>query len=85
MVKELEPESATREPCARCGEETAIGSIFFSDRMEIPGDGQPDMFLCSQCYATIRSSRKTAQMTDAEFDTFVRNASAVDVAWMRSW
>ena len=85
MVDQPAPTSPIQEPCVSCGEETAVGSIFFSDRLAVPGDGNSDAFLCGLCYARIRSSHKTSQMTDAEFDAFIRNASAVDIAWMRSW
>jgi hypothetical protein len=43
------------EPCLACGEETAIGSVFFSDRHagELPDGSRA--FLCSECLAKARS------------------------------
>ena len=44
------------EPCLSCGEETAVGSVFFSDRSaaKLP-DGTPG-FLCSECVRRIRAA-----------------------------
>jgi len=81
MVKQADAASSTQEPCVSCGEETAAGSVFFSDRLEIPRDGQPDGFLCSACNARIRAAHKPQQWTDADVATFVRNASAADITW----
>jgi hypothetical protein len=69
------------EPCASCGEETAVGSVFFSDRMRIPGGGQPDAFLCGSCRARIRASHKPVRLTANDVDAFTRNASAAATAW----
>ena len=50
------------EPCLSCGEETAIGSIFFSDRHENEGpDGR--VYLCSECVARIRMAGHSENLT----------------------
>jgi hypothetical protein len=50
------------EPCLSCGEETAIGSIFFSDRHENEGpDGR--VYLCSECVARIRMAGHSEDLT----------------------
>ena len=46
--------SAKEEPCVSCGEETAIGSVFFSDRREgVLPDGTRG-YLCSDCVRELR-------------------------------
>ncbi len=73
--------TSAREPCVGCGEETAVGSVFFSDRFAVPGkDGAPS-YLCSICDARVRSSRKGRRLTDEEVANAVRNGSAAAIAW----
>ena len=52
------------EPCVGCGEETAIGSVFFSDRHVIGGPDEPRAFLCSACVARIRAAGHHGVLTD---------------------
>jgi hypothetical protein len=53
----IDPELANphAEPCLICGEETAVGSVFYSDRSDarLP-DGTPG-YLCSECVRNLRS------------------------------
>jgi hypothetical protein len=44
------------EPCLACGEETAVGSVFFSDRHVVDGADGTRAYLCSTCVARIRSA-----------------------------
>ena len=44
------------EPCVGCGEETAIGSVFFSDRKVVEDPDGRRAYLCSLCVARIRSA-----------------------------
>ena len=44
------------EPCLGCGEETAIGGVFFSDRKVIEDPDGTRSYLCSSCVARIRSA-----------------------------
>ena len=61
--------------------ETAVGSVFFSDRLAIPRPGLPDVYLCALCDAQIRASHKPAQMTAEDVASFTRNASAASITW----
>jgi hypothetical protein len=55
-----------QEPCVGCGEETAIGSIFFSDRREgKTPDGRP-AFLCSECQNRAPAEAHPVDMSDPE-------------------
>ena len=38
-----------QEPCLMCGEETAVGSVFFSDRHAAQRPDGTRGFLCSEC------------------------------------
>jgi hypothetical protein len=82
MVKRSEPASSAQEPCASCGEGTAVGSVFFSDRLTLRRQGHPDAFLCGLCNARIRSSYRKPQLTAEELDALTRNASALDLVWL---
>ncbi|HJX67850.1 MAG TPA: hypothetical protein VJ258_03890 [Candidatus Limnocylindrales bacterium] len=44
------------EPCRSCGEETAVGSIFFSDRHTVEQPDGTRSYLCSICVARLRGS-----------------------------
>jgi len=69
------------EPCLNCGEETAVGSVFFSERSTIDlGDGRL-AFLCSLCDSGIRASRKGEPLTDEEVRNLVKNGTAVALGW----
>lgn len=75
------PAASGQESCASCGEETVVGSVFFSDRLAIPRPGLPDVFLCALCDARIRASHKPARMTAEDVASFTRNASAAAITW----
>jgi hypothetical protein len=55
MIVEPDVVNPHEEPCLTCGEETAVGSVFYSDRnrAQLP-DGTPG-FLCSECVKRIRA------------------------------
>jgi hypothetical protein len=76
------PAVSAREPCARCGEETAVGSVFFSDRLQIRRQDRPDAFLCRLCNAQIRASHKPVRWRDEDVAAFTRNASAAAINWL---
>ena len=76
------PASRTKEPCLACGEETAVGSVFFSDRLAVPRDGRATEFLCSLCSARVRtSSRSGRRLSDEEIRRSVENGTAAALAW----
>jgi len=79
--RHVAPAASVLEPCASCGEETAVGSVFFSDRLKIPQGERADAFLCGPCYARIRASQKRQGWTDADVAAFTRNASAAAITW----
>jgi hypothetical protein len=70
-----------KEPCAGCGEETAAGSVFYSDRHEIPMEGGESSFLCTLCDARVRSSRRGKPLTDDEVRNLVGNGSLAGSTW----
>jgi hypothetical protein len=66
MIIDLSEINPHEEPCLCCGEETAIGSIFFSDRHEgTSSDGQR-FFVCSECRKPVRKEVKSVDMSDPE-------------------
>jgi len=69
------------EPCSGCGEETATGSVFFSDRHAIEQADGRRAYLCALCDSRIRSSRKGRQLTDHEVRSIVENGSAIALGW----
>jgi hypothetical protein len=44
------------EPCIGCGEDTAVGSVFFSDRKVVEDPDGRRAYVCSLCVARIRSA-----------------------------
>ena len=56
MIIDPGESSPHEEPCVKCGEETAIGSVFFSDlhAAQLP-DGTRG-YLCSECVKRLRAS-----------------------------
>ena len=70
-----------KEPCVVCGVETAIGSVFYSDRHRIgEGRGEPT-YLCAECLARIRSVRPRQRLTEKQVRDFVMNGSMAAIAW----
>jgi len=62
-----------REPCASCGEETAIGSTFYAERHTITHADGTRSFLCELCESRIRSSHHTGHMSDDQLRSYVEN------------
>jgi len=75
------PSSAAQEPCVSCGEETAAGSIFFSDRHTVELADSRRSYLCSLCDARIRASKRGTRLTDDEVRQLVQNGNAIATAW----
>jgi hypothetical protein len=76
-------ESSAAQPCAVCGEETAVGSVFFSDRHTIEHTDGRRTWLCTLCNSRIRSSRRRRPLTDDEVRTLVESGSLLNQAWWR--
>ena len=79
--RNVAPATSVQQPCASCGEETAVGSVFFSDRLKISRDGLPDAFLCALCVVKVRASNKGQRMTEEDVAALTRNASAAAITW----
>lgn len=63
------------EACACCGEETAIGSGFYSDRRQINRkDGSP-AFICTLCDQRFAASRSGRRMSDEELRGAIETGS----------
>lgn len=72
------------EPCAVCGEETAVGSMFFSDRHAVEKTDGTRAYLCGPCNARVRSAgkgKKGKPLTDEELRSLVENGSLAAIAW----
>jgi hypothetical protein len=76
--------SHVKEPCLRCGEETAAGSVRYSDRLAARDPHGGDGFLCGLCLADLRGTRRGRQLTDEEVQSLARTGSLLDQAWFRN-
>ncbi len=70
------------EPCLVCGEETAIGSVFYSDRWIVSRADGSTAHLCSLCGARVGSSANGRRLTDDQLRTLVANGSVAAVTWV---
>jgi hypothetical protein len=68
----LAPSNAD-EPCLGCGEETAPGSVFYSDRREMNRDDGVRVFLCSDCQGAAHRARKGAPLSEEYLHTIANN------------
>jgi hypothetical protein len=73
--------SSANEPCLACREETAVGSVFYSDRHAIAHTDGRRSYLCTLCDARIRSSKRGRRLTDEEVRNIVENGSMAAIAW----
>ena len=78
------PASTAEEPCAGCGEETAVGSIFFSDRRSTSPDAGPRVFLCSECQAKAHHARMGKPLTDDDIRTIANNGMMIGAGFLTS-
>jgi hypothetical protein len=69
------PVWSAMEPCAACGDETAAGSAFFSDRLTIVRPDSGSGFLCSACDASARAANKPWRPSGDEVEKLARNGS----------
>jgi hypothetical protein len=69
------------EPCVGCGEETASGTIFYSDRHQVERTDGTHSFLCSLCDSRIRAADDGRRLTDEEVRNTVENGSAAAYLW----
>ena len=68
------------DPCVQCSEETAAGSVFFSDRLVVERTDGSQAFLCSDCYTRARAAKRGEPLTDADLRTIADNGLMVGVA-----
>jgi hypothetical protein len=66
MIVDIDEVNPHQEPCLSCGEETAIGSVYFSDRREATGPDGEKVFLCSDCLTRWRSRATGESMPDRQ-------------------
>lgn len=76
------PASNAEEPCVGCGEETAVGSSFFSDRRSITRSDGARVFLCSDCQARAHRARKGGALTDEDLRTIADNGTMIGVGFL---
>jgi hypothetical protein len=55
MSEALQPK-AIEEPCLKCGQETAVGSYFFSDRHDVDLSDGSRVHLCADCIKQMRAA-----------------------------
>ena len=67
------------ESCVSCGEDTAAGSLFYSDRRVLDAESSSPRYLCSLCAEAVAHGRKNVQMTEKEHRALHEGASAFGV------
>ena len=70
------------EPCMGCGEETAVGSIFFSDRRSVTTAAGSRVLLCSECQTKAHHARKGEPLTDEDLRTIAGNGTMIVVGFL---
>jgi len=77
MTKETPTASPkAQEPCFSCGEETAVGSVFYSDRRVIDQTDGTRTYLCSLCAERLAARHHKGRLTDDEIRRMANNWSA---------
>jgi hypothetical protein len=69
------------EPCFSCGEDTGVGSVFFSDRHTVEPSARPPTYLCTLCNSRVRLSGRGKRLTDEQVRQFVANGTMAGIAW----
>jgi hypothetical protein len=70
------------EPCLNCHEETAAGSVFYSDRAEITRSDGTRVYLCSDCQATARAAKSGKPLTEADLQTIGDNGLMIGAGFI---
>jgi protein-arginine kinase activator protein McsA len=83
----LDPDSAaqtagsrTAELCETCGEDTATGTVLYSDRRVLNGKNGRT-YVCAMCVQRMNAARHGAQLTDEELRRAINTAGIVGQAW----
>ena len=79
MLIDLDEINPHAEPCLSCGEETAMGSVFYSDRLEAELKDGTRGYLCSECARRIRSAGQRQGPTDAELAQQAQIAAGISM------
>ena len=81
-----EPQDAaattTVEPCVNCHEETAVGSVFYSDRVEIDRKDGSRAYLCSDCHARARAAKDGRPLTEADLQAIGDNGLMIGAGFI---
>jgi hypothetical protein len=64
-----------KERCAVCGDETAVGSVRFSDRVELAGPDGTTVRACGECAARVRAGKGGGRLIASDFGVFSGNAA----------
>jgi hypothetical protein len=75
MASHETADSEASEPCAACGEETAVGSAFYSDRRQIDRTDGSSAFICTLCDQRIAGSRRGSRMSDEDLRAALETGS----------
>ena len=73
--------TGAREPCLACGEETSVGSVFYSDRRVVDASDGSRTFVCSSCAQRAAARRRGKRLTDEELRNLVDNGSMTAITW----
>ena len=65
------------EPCLCCGEETAIGSVFYSDRREGTAPDGSRYFVCVLCIRRLVAHDRQVDLDDPAFHRLVITAGVL--------
>ena len=71
----------TQEPCAICGEETAAGSAFYSDRRATELPNGEAAWICPSCAQRRVRSGRGSPVTEDEAQRLTDNLSAGVMGW----
>jgi hypothetical protein len=71
--------SAADEPCISCGEPTAAGTYFFSDRRDVLLADGTKIFLCADCQSQTHRARKGEPLSDEDIRIIAGNGGLIGV------
>ena len=74
--------STVEEPCVGCGQETAAGSVFFSDRRDIDRSDGARVYLCSDCQSRAHRARKGEPLSDEDLQIIANNGMMIGVGFL---
>lgn len=69
------------EVCEVCGDETAAGSVLFSDRRVIAHRDGARTYVCASCEARILAGKRGTRLSDDELQRAINVAALAGQAW----